>query len=256
MRTFLWLALGVGLCLPGCGLAYLTSREVDCSPSEIQISNEQRNWFGGRRSWTAVCRGVTYRCTSRTTTSTGSTSTSATATAVACIAQPVAVSPVSAPFRAPTGCSYDTQCKGNRVCHRGECVNPGRAPPRRRIRARPRRRPPAQPLLSFAERIGATLGDAARYKRSLGLATDHGVVILSVTPKGAAARHRLARGDVIVALALERIRHLQDVQRVGRRLSAGKPFHIIVMRKRRLHTFKMRYRRREVKRPRVPEEKP
>ncbi len=32
------------------------------------------------------------------------------------------------PTSAPLGCQYDTQCKGDRICHEGRCVDPDRAP--------------------------------------------------------------------------------------------------------------------------------
>lgn len=43
--------------------------------------------------------------------------------------EPAASAVAQAPPAAPIGCGYDTQCKGDRICVEGACVDPKPAPP-------------------------------------------------------------------------------------------------------------------------------
>jgi len=46
------------------------------------------------------------------------------------VARKNASEPVAAPTPAPAaGCSFDTQCKGDRICSQGQCASPLNAPP-------------------------------------------------------------------------------------------------------------------------------
>jgi hypothetical protein len=111
-RTLLLVAIAVAM--TGCAtLQHVSSGQTGCSPEEIAISNDQGGW--GTRTWTAECRGQVYQCSAH---GGGSHSTAQ----VSCTPKPNAATAREAPAEA--GCSYDTQCKGDRVCVKGACVDP------------------------------------------------------------------------------------------------------------------------------------
>lgn len=82
-------------------------------------------------TWTASCRGNTYYCSA---VSTGKDSEqiscrqavvkSSAATAPSAAASGATSGGAAAPAEAAGGCQYDTQCKGERICKAGQCVDP------------------------------------------------------------------------------------------------------------------------------------
>jgi hypothetical protein len=101
-----------------------SSGQVGCPAEEITIADKNRSW--GSVTWTASCRGNTYYCSA---VSTGKdTEQISCKQAVAKDNAPAAQSAASsggatAPADA-AGCQYDTQCKGERICKAGQCVDP------------------------------------------------------------------------------------------------------------------------------------
>lgn len=139
----------------GCSsLQAITSGQVGCAERDITITEEDTGWAA--RTWTAECNGKTYFCSAITggqnsggqvsckeATETAPVAPPPAPEAVAPAPTPVAPTPVApapAPAPAPvapaalpqqspsptsgSGCQYDTQCKGDRICERGACVNP------------------------------------------------------------------------------------------------------------------------------------
>lgn len=119
----LLLALSLGGCTT---LADVSAGEVGCAPSEIVISNENTT-FGGR-TWSAECNGQLYHCSSHGG-GEGSTAQISCAPAGGGGTPAAATTPPGG-ANAPAGCQYDTQCKGDRICKDGECVDtaPAAAP--------------------------------------------------------------------------------------------------------------------------------
>lgn len=100
--------------MTGCAtLQQVSSGQTGCSPDEIAISNDQRGF--STRTWTAECKGQIYQCSAL---SGGSHSTPQ----VNCTPRLNTATARQAP--AQDGCSYDTQCKGDRICVQGACVDP------------------------------------------------------------------------------------------------------------------------------------
>jgi hypothetical protein len=58
----------------------------------------------------------------------------------------------------------------------------------------------------------------------------NGVALAGVTPDGPAARAGMQAGDVIVAIAGQNVRKVQDLQTVLRKLEPGKPIVVVVLR--------------------------
>jgi len=124
MRRLLSWATVFCVSITGCAtLPILSSGQVGCPSEEIQIANDEQGW--ATRTWTAECRGKLYYCTAFSSGQQGSTQVackekadSAPATAPTPMAAPAPASPVS------SGCQYDTQCKGERVCRSGRCEDP------------------------------------------------------------------------------------------------------------------------------------
>ncbi len=107
------------VCAPACVttqmLAEESSGQVGCPPEEIVISDKKDGAFN--LVWKAQCRGQTYFCTFGDPTAcklAAGTETPAPAAAET----PAAVAPAAG------GCQYDTQCKGERICEAGRCVEP------------------------------------------------------------------------------------------------------------------------------------
>jgi hypothetical protein len=102
------------LALAGCAAALRdqSSGQIGCPSDEIVISNYSAGTLGAMPTWTATCHGRTYYCSSH---GGGAQSTSQ----VACKekASDVTVDQPAA------GCQYDTQCKGDRICRAGQCVD-------------------------------------------------------------------------------------------------------------------------------------
>ena len=88
---------------PASLIQHATSGLVGCAPHEVGIADDRAVF--GARSWRAGCRGQAYFC-------------SATGQMTVCTAARGAA-------QAETqGCGSDSQCKGERVCESGRCVNP------------------------------------------------------------------------------------------------------------------------------------
>lgn len=106
--------------LGGCTtLADVSSGHVGCPPGAITISDERQSWGGS--TWTAECNGQRYTCSAHGGGSESTPQVSCTpmgSSAVPGGSDAVASEPVAG------GCQYDTQCKGDRVCEGGACVDP------------------------------------------------------------------------------------------------------------------------------------
>lgn len=106
----------LALLATGCNpLPAWTSGQVGCAEEQIVITRDEMGFAG--RTWTAVCRGKTFYCTSVNSGPQGAMQVSCKEEAQS------AAPPPSAPPTA-TGCQYDTQCKGDRICKEGQCVDP------------------------------------------------------------------------------------------------------------------------------------
>ena len=94
-------------------LERVTSGPVGCPASDIEITSKDTDWVGNARTWTAECHGKTYYCSAQ-----GGGGNAA----------PVAVcNPATnegSKSQPAAGCQYDTQCKGDRICRAGACVEP------------------------------------------------------------------------------------------------------------------------------------
>jgi hypothetical protein len=109
-----------GMLLTACAtLQQASAGEVGCPANEITISNHETGW--NTSTWLASCRGKDFVCSSVS----GQKSVQ-----VSCnpaVAQPdataTAVAASGGETSAASGCQYDTQCKGDRVCRAGQCVD-------------------------------------------------------------------------------------------------------------------------------------
>lgn len=115
-------SLELGLCAAlgvlglGCTtLADVSSGQVGCPPEEITITDERQSW--GAKTWTAQCRGQTYQCS-------GHGGGEASTPQVSCTPMGGTQVPGGSNAAPPSGCQYDTQCKGERICRDGACVDP------------------------------------------------------------------------------------------------------------------------------------
>jgi hypothetical protein len=124
--------------LAGCGgLQAVTSGQIGCAEEDIQIIDKHRGWADV--TWTAECHGKRFYCSSFSS-GAGEAATSqvtckeAVAEQVQAAAAPPlgssspATSAASAPAGETAGCHYDTQCKGDRLCIKGECAAPTSPP--------------------------------------------------------------------------------------------------------------------------------
>jgi hypothetical protein len=106
----------LALALLGCvSLESVTSGQIGCAESDIKITNDEEGW--GSRTWTATCHGKTYYCSGH---GGGKYSTPQVACKEAA-SDAAEGSPKVTP--ATAGCQFDTQCKGDRVCRAGKCVD-------------------------------------------------------------------------------------------------------------------------------------
>ena len=87
--------------------------------------------------------------------------------------------------------------------------------------------------------MGVSLGDAEKHPDKTGGKVVQGAILLSVRAGSPAERRHLRAGDVIVGLAYKRIRHKIDALRAAAHLVPGSPFHVMVWRGGRTHSFKM-----------------
>ena len=101
----------VCVCVSGCvNLRAVTSGYIGCPQEEVTIVSGQRNVWTGTRNWVAECRGKKFYC------SFVDTGYSAVAD---CTEEASETSNGGG-----SGCQYDSQCKGDRICESGVCVSP------------------------------------------------------------------------------------------------------------------------------------
>lgn len=115
------------LSLVGCAsLKRVSSGRVGCPESEIKITEDRHGW--GTRTWTAECRGKRFFCSAHAAGESEQVSCQEEASdpEKVAVADPPAAPP--APAVDSGGCKYDTQCKGDRICVEGACVDPAGAP--------------------------------------------------------------------------------------------------------------------------------
>lgn len=123
--------LAVGVCSTvGCAsLQSASSGQIGCAEKDIVIKDDQMGW--NTRTWTAECHGKRFYCSA--------VQTGKEQSQISCKEEPAAAAVASAPQPQPTvpaaptpppaeGCKFDTQCKGDRVCQKGECVDPVKTP--------------------------------------------------------------------------------------------------------------------------------
>lgn len=117
----MWKVAAMALFLSGCAtLQDVSSGQTGCTPEEIAISNDKVGW--ATRTWTATCRGQAYMCSAHQGGNNSTAQVSCTPRQEAVAAKSVA--PAAAPAPSTAGCTYDTQCKGDRICVKSECVDP------------------------------------------------------------------------------------------------------------------------------------
>ncbi len=111
--TRLVLLVSLALSAAGCGarLKAATVDQIGCPADEIEIKDYQADWSA--ETFTAMCHNKRHYC-SRTGTGRGSFQ-------VTC--SPEQESPPPAKLAAG-GCQNDSQCKGDRICEAGACINP------------------------------------------------------------------------------------------------------------------------------------
>jgi hypothetical protein len=119
-----WSTLG---CLAS--LESVSSGQVGCAEQDIVISDDEGGF--GTRTWVATCRDKKYFCSAHAS---GEGSQVNCKEAAEERPKPFGDSSgdlVRRPERAPqpaepaaTGCQFDTQCKGDRICDDGECISP------------------------------------------------------------------------------------------------------------------------------------
>ncbi|MDB4973195.1 MAG: hypothetical protein JWN48_1536 [Myxococcaceae bacterium] len=110
------LTLSAALLLGGCAsLEQRSQGHIGCPAEAITISGVNNEMNPTR--WTAACKGVKYFCSVQTLGRDAST--------VACAPVPPATAPAASTSGAEaSGCQYDTQCKAERLCRDGRCVDP------------------------------------------------------------------------------------------------------------------------------------
>src|SRR5688500_14583045 len=128
-RGSLW-AMAFALACAGCvSIKSASSGQIGCAEKDITISDDTSGW--GSRTWTAECHGKKFFCSAVATgNNTEQVSCRAAVEGEKTTAQndQGATAPVAA--KAPPeadGCNFDTQCKGERICVKGECVEPAAA---------------------------------------------------------------------------------------------------------------------------------
>lgn len=115
--TILFLGLGSVTLTAGCySLPAATSGQIGCAEKDITIADEEQNF--GSKTWTATCEGKTYYCSA-----VGGGQYAP--PQISCKEQGghASAPPPAAPAPA-AGCQFDTQCKGDRLCKAGRCVDP------------------------------------------------------------------------------------------------------------------------------------
>lgn len=121
-----WFVGAVSLCagVVSCGMhpasPALTAAHTGCDARTIKISDRTNDFRSEAWLWKASCNGKQYNCSRMKEV------TTCTEVQVATTSTTVANAPGSAaaPESSRSGCGYDTQCKGDRICENGACVAP------------------------------------------------------------------------------------------------------------------------------------
>jgi hypothetical protein len=104
------------IALAGCAnLASISSGQIGCPVSDITVINDSPGL--NSRTWTALCNGKVYFCSGVPAGQNGMS--------VSCKEREDHGAPSSASVPAQAqqgGCQFDTQCKSDRVCQAGQCV--------------------------------------------------------------------------------------------------------------------------------------
>jgi hypothetical protein len=111
--------LPVGCIPPTARLESVSSGQIGCPVDQINITNEQLDW--PTRTWTAQCAGRTYFCSEMMSKAEQHVACKERAGSAQAMPPPPAP-PAASPQ--PGGCQYDAQCKGDRICRNGSCVDP------------------------------------------------------------------------------------------------------------------------------------
>lgn len=102
------------LMLAGCGgVRAATAAQTACAKEALVISNEKSG--PGGRTWTAQCQDRTYACSAPKS---GKNSGNASC------AEQLPSDGAGVATDTGGGCTYDAQCKGDRICQDGQCVAP------------------------------------------------------------------------------------------------------------------------------------
>jgi hypothetical protein len=94
-----------------------TSGQIGCAEKDITITDDEMGWSS--RTWKAECHGKTYFCSAHQSAEHGAQ--------VSCKEANTKIAdsePKGKKEAAKSGCEYDTQCKGDRICSKGACVDP------------------------------------------------------------------------------------------------------------------------------------
>lgn len=124
------LAIAFALGCTGCvSIKSASSGQIGCAEKDITITDDTSGW--GSRTWTAECHGKKFFCSA---VATGNNTEQVSCRAAVEGDKPAAqdaqsaTPPVAAKASAEAaGCNFDTQCKGERICVKGECVEPAPA---------------------------------------------------------------------------------------------------------------------------------
>jgi hypothetical protein len=131
------LLLAGAVTLGGCAsLESVSSGQVGCAEQDITISNDEGGL--GTRTWVATCHGKRFFC-SAVAGGNGASQVSCKEEVVEgrekqpgdrgeVVRRPKPSPPAES---ADSGCQFDTQCKGDRICDHGECVAPPSRTPER-----------------------------------------------------------------------------------------------------------------------------
>lgn len=127
------LLVALAMAPAGCvSLKSASSGQIGCPQKDIVISNDSSGW--GSRTWTAECHGKKFFCSAVASGNNTEQVNCKEAVAdekgpspAAAAAAPAVSTPAAAPVQ--SGCQYDAQCKGDRVCVKGECVDPAPTSP-------------------------------------------------------------------------------------------------------------------------------
>jgi hypothetical protein len=106
--------------MPHPGNRALTAAHTGCEESSIQISDKRTDYTANAWLWKASCHGKLYNCSS----SNGVTKCTEQQPPVGASANDGATGIAATPSASSAGCTYDTQCKGDRICESGVCVSP------------------------------------------------------------------------------------------------------------------------------------